>query len=111
MIDGMRRTATVVALLSALDTRRWRYVAEVVARTCVDSSTASRVLRRFEAAGLVESYREPQEEARNGFTPTPWQRTFDGFAGVGVNRARRRFYRLTDAGVRLADEWREPGGG
>ena len=104
----MRRTRNTLAILSALDAERWFYGGQVVAKTSIDTGSVARVLRRFEDAGLAESREESAEEARDGFTPSVWQRTFDGFAGQGRARARRRFYRLTPAGIKLRREWADP---
>lgn len=88
-------TRQALAVLCALDLGQWRYASQISQRTVQDFSQVQRALRRFEKAGLLESVMEEPQEA-------------DVFVRGDYmsRRARRRFYRLTDAGVRLRDDWK-----
>lgn len=89
----MRRTDSAIAILSALHAGLWKYEAQLVTATLLDSRQVSRVLARMEEAGLVESFLEPLAEA-------------DSFErGRYSRRAPRRYYRLTGAGEVLRREW------
>jgi len=90
----MRRTRSGVAVLSALDTVRWRYAGELVVVAGVDPRTAGRVLRVLEEAGLAVSVLEDAAEA-----------DFGRKGGMARNRGRRRYYRLTPAGVVQREVW------
>jgi hypothetical protein len=89
----VRRSRTSAAILSKLDAERWEYGAALVTKTLQGSSVVARMLRRFMAAGLVESMLEEADESA----------TFErGYYG---RRARREFNRLTPAGVALQQQW------
>jgi DNA-binding IclR family transcriptional regulator len=88
-IHCVYRTRTTVAVLSALDAERWLFESQVVARTLIHTSTVAKILQRLEGAGLVDSFSENVKEA----------------PGWGVSRTRRRYFRLTPAGVELRREW------
>lgn len=89
----LRRTHHALAVLSVLDTSQWRYIRDVGNRALVAYNAVGQVLHRFEVAGLVESMEEEAGEVD----------TFD--RGTYTGRARRRYFRLTEAGVGLRQEW------
>jgi DNA-binding PadR family transcriptional regulator len=83
----MYRTASALAVLSALDSRGWRCV------TPSAPGAVARTLRRLRAAGLVESRWE---------VPAAAACFADRFR---AQRARRLLFRLTPAGVALRSRW------
>jgi len=91
----MYRTQMTIAVLSALERERWQYQAQVVARTLIERRRVSHILKRLEAAGFVESETEPARPEQ-----TRPER------GHLTRRGRRKYYRLTDAGVALERKWR-----
>jgi len=94
----VRRTNRAVFVLSFLDETRWRCGSDVTAATGLDSSTVSKILRALAGEGCAVSQLEERGEAEMG--PTRETSRHQGA------RARRRYYRLTSAGVALRELWR-----
>ncbi|HSR53817.1 MAG TPA: helix-turn-helix transcriptional regulator [Acidobacteriota bacterium] len=81
MKDAPRITFNGALVLQALASG-YRYGFEIMDRTGLASGTAYPILRRYEAAGLVESHWEDAARAR------------------GQGRPRRRYYQLSAPGER-----------
>ena len=95
----MQRSDGVLAVLSALDGVRWRYTAEVALASGLSPQWTVKLLRTLVSEGLAVSELESSEAVHRFSRQPAWEsRRFD-------QRAARRYFRLSPAGVKLRDEW------
>jgi len=90
----MRWTRSADLVLRALDTERARYAGELAVITSLNPKTVIRHVQELAAEGFAVSWWEDPAEA-----------SFGRREGLRRDRARRRYYRLTAAGVVLRREW------